>query len=261
MTAPVHLIESKALADHPRLVTITGSEARHAISVRRLRVGERLDLIDGCGIRMQGEVQEVREKVLVVRALNYVYHNSPQPTLTLVQALAKGGRDEQAIEAATETGVNRVVPWQAQRSIARWQGNKTAKGLARWAAVLQEATKQSRRAYIPDIEEIESSSDVARRITKVVSSSGLALVIHESAKVSVSGLTEEIQKAKQEILVIVGPEGGITDSELELFNQAGARIVGAGQQVMRSSTAGPVVIGYLSAILGRWDEALYANTL
>ena len=112
-------------------VSLVGAEAKHAVTVSRVRVGESLQLGDGAGSLARGTVTraDAAELVLHVESVEHVPPRSPR--ILLAQALAKGDRDELAVQAATELGVDGVLPWSAARSISRWQGHKVAKGRER----------------------------------------------------------------------------------------------------------------------------------
>jgi 16S rRNA (uracil1498-N3)-methyltransferase len=174
---------------------------------------------------------------------------APQVALVLVQALAKGDRDEMAIEAATEVGVDVVVPWQAERSIVVWRGDRAAKSRARWLGTVRAAAKQSRRARVPEVETALDGRGLAARIRSVVDAGGVALVLHEDASAPIA---EVVLPAAGECLVVVGPEGGIGETELARLTEAGAGAVRLGPHVLRTSTAGPVALAILAQRLGRW---------
>ena len=158
--------------------------------------------------------------------------------MTLVQALAKGDRDELAIQAATELGATAIIPWQASRSISRWDGPKIAKGQARWQQIVSEAAKQSLRAYTPEVKNIVEIKELAA----LVSSFDQVLVLDTSATVSIAEAGIPISGS---IAVVVGPEGGIEQSELDALQNAGAKLVSLGANVLRTSTAGPALIAAL----------------
>jgi 16S rRNA (uracil1498-N3)-methyltransferase len=191
----------------------------------------------------------VEPGVVILEVHDVVREAEPTVRVVLVQALAKGDRDERAIEAATEVGVDAIVPWQAQRSIVIWRADRAARSRARWLATVRSATKQSRRAWIPDVAEAHTTADLAERVSKTVASGGLALLLHESAE---RGWHEPALPAHGEVLLIVGPEGGTDDGELEALSAAGAIAVRLGPHVLRTSTAGPVAAALVSERLGRW---------
>lgn len=258
---------------------ITGEEARHAATVRRLRSGEEIDLVDGAGLRVTVAVTAASKEALAVSTLAVDHEKAPVPRLVLVQALAKGGRDEQAIESATELGVDGVLPWQAERSVSVWSGGKggsgkgdggkAEKGMRRWQALVHAAAKQSRRAFVPEVLPFMDTAGLAAFTRELVDAGGAVLVLHESAEISL--LHDEVLPGAHEtggrdveageveagarLAVVVGPEGGIADGELDRLAAAGARVVRAGPHVMRSSTAGPAALAVLAARLGRWDGA------
>lgn len=226
------------------VLLLDGAEARHAAQVVRLRAGEQILLSDGAGRRGRAQVESVERGELVARLLDVETLPEPSPRFVLVQALARGDRDEQAVEAATELGVDEVVPWQAARSIVQWRGDKLEKGRARWEAVVRAATKQSRRPRVPVVAPAEGLAALRAR----VAAADLALVLHESAAGPLAGV--ELPTAGAVVLV-VGPEGGITDQELVALTDAGARAVRLGDEVLRSSSAGPAALAVLSAA-SRW---------
>jgi 16S rRNA (uracil1498-N3)-methyltransferase len=231
------------------LVSILGEEARHAVAVSRIRVGETLSIGNGRGLVVTGAVVEAGAR-LSIEAADVILVPPPMPRLTLVQALAKGGRDELAIQAATELGVDAVIPWAAQRSIVRWDGPKSLKGQQRWASIVREATKQSLRPWIPEVDDQLTTAQLARR-----AGSTRMLVLEPSAPVGLSsiGLTRlAAGDDGRDLMLVVGPEGGVAPAELDALVSAGARAVRLGEAVLRTSTAGPAAIAVLNGILGRW---------
>lgn len=219
-------------------VRITGDEARHAISVARVRVGEHLSVGDGAGLIVEGTVSSTEGGVLELE-VSLVRRDEPaHPALWLAQALAKGDRDELAIQAATELGVTGVIPWQAERSISRWDGPKAVKGRERWQSIVREASKQSIRAWVPEVSEPMTTKQLAGL-------SGLTLVLEPTATVR---LSDVVLDEHDRITLVVGPEGGVAPNELAQFGTH----VRLGAEVLRTSTAGPAALAVLNARLGRW---------
>lgn len=230
--------------------TLRGEEAHHA-RVMRLAPGEGIDVVDGRGTRLRGTVAEMTADGVRIDVVA-ITREGDDAELVLVQALAKGGRDEDAIEMATEVGVDAVIPWQADRSIVQWAPAKAERAQAKWAARARAATKQSRRSRIPAVLPLHTSRRLAALIAETCAAGGAALVLHESA---VTPLHEVTLPARGRIVVIVGPEGGVSPDEMAAFTAAGARAVVAGPHVMRSGTAGPIAVSHLARALGRWDAA------
>ncbi|MGV8965300.1 MAG: 16S rRNA (uracil(1498)-N(3))-methyltransferase [Cellulomonas sp.] len=257
MSAPVFLAEPGSLAgfDAGSVYVLDGAEGRHAAVVQRRHAGERVDVVDGVGVRLVGTVEGVTAEGLRVLVAQRVVEPVPDIVLVLVQALAKGDRDEQAIEAATEVGVDAVLPWQAERSIVVWRAERAAKSLARWQAVVRAAAKQSRRAHVPPVQAVVDHRGLAERVRTVVDAGGAALVLHEEASVPLADLSLPTPSGPgaREVLVVVGPEGGISDRELATLTDAGAQVVRLGPHVLRTSTAGPVALALLAQKLGRWS--------
>ena len=226
------------VAEIGSLVELDGPEGKHAVQVRRMRQGEAIQLSDGRGLRVRGTVSELSGSTLKLEVTEVNKEELPIRQMTLVQALAKGDRDELAIQAATELGVMAIIPWQASRSISRWDGPKIAKGQARWQQIVSEAAKQSLRAYTPEVKNIVEIKELAA----LVSSFDQVLVLDTSATVSIAEAGIPISGS---IAVVVGPEGGIEQSELDALQNAGAKLVSLGANVLRTSTAGPALIAAL----------------
>ncbi|KQR38175.1 16S rRNA (uracil(1498)-N(3))-methyltransferase [Microbacterium sp. Leaf159] len=237
------LVESSSDAAVGDLVSLTGAEAKHAAVVRRLRVGEAVTVGDGAGVWLTGVAEEVSPSRVDVRVSERSADPAPTPRLVLVQALAKGDRDELAVQAACELGVDEIVPWQASRSISRWEGAKAVKGRERWATIVREAAKQAHRAWVPEVSVPASTADLVKR-----ASSERVLLLDPSATTRLS----ELEPDGRDLVLVVGPEGGISDDELAKLSDAGAERVLLGDTVLRTSTAGPAAIAVLSVALGRW---------
>ena len=254
MSAPVFLAEPGALrdVDPGGVYLLDGAEGRHAGVVQRRGPGERVDVVDGAGVRLLGVVESTGPEGVLLRVVDRRDEAVGRPSLVIVQALAKGDRDELAIEAATEVGADAVLPWQAARSVVVWRGDRAAKSRARWIGTVRAATKQSRRSRIPDVEQAVDTAGLATRVARVVSAGGSALVLHEEATTPLRAAELPDAGVEAEVLVVVGPEGGIAPEELDRLVAAGAIPVRLGPWVLRTSTAGPVAVALLAERLGRW---------
>lgn len=226
-------------------ITLTGAEAHHAAVVRRVRVGEEVTVGDGRGVWLVGQVEDVTPKRVTVRVIARREIASASPRLVLVQALAKGDRDELAIQAATELGVDEIVPWQAARSVSRWTGDKIAKGVARWSTIVREAAKQAHRAWVPPLSGPVTTAQLAAR------SGARLLVLEPTASLPLSRVSVDADDPR-ELVLVVGPEGGIAPEELDTLAASGAELVRLGDTVLRTSTAGPAALALLNARLERW---------
>jgi 16S rRNA (uracil1498-N3)-methyltransferase len=224
-------------------VQLTGAEARHAVTVSRLHVGGEVVVGNGAGLRVVGEIVRAEHALLELTVLSVTSDALQSPAIWLTQALAKGDRDELAVQAATELGIDGVIPWTAQRSISRWEGAKVAKGHARWEAIVREATKQSLRTWLPEVGELVSSKQLA-----ALSEHTQMIVLDPTGDIPLTAVDLD----GRDIVLVVGPEGGVTPAELALLAAAGARVARLGTTVLRTSTAGPAAIAVLNAKLGRW---------
>ncbi|GAA3829574.1 16S rRNA (uracil(1498)-N(3))-methyltransferase [Nocardioides panacisoli] len=245
MTLPQHLVPSLAGVGVGSTVTVEGDEAHHAVVVRRLRVGEAVTLTDGLGLVATGEVASTGKRVFEVAVTAVDEVLEPWPRFVAVQALPKGDRGELAVEVLTEVGVARIVPWAAARSVAVWKGERAIRSHGKWQATAREAAKQARRAWHPEVLPLASTTDVAG----VVAAADLAVVLHEDATEPLGALAVP---RSGEVVVVIGPEGGITDDEIAAFEAAGAVTCRLGTEVLRTSTAGLAATAALLARTGRW---------
>jgi 16S rRNA (uracil1498-N3)-methyltransferase len=245
VSLPVHVVPSLAGVAAGEVVSVEGDEAHHAVAVRRLRAGEPVVLTDGLGTSVLAEVATTGKRVFdaVVRSVSSV--PAPDPAVTVVQALPKGDRGELAVEVLTEIGVATVVPWAASRSIAVWKGERATKSLARWRSTAREAAKQARRPWFPEVAGLASTADVV----DLVGRADLAVVLHEEATLPLASLAVPLTGT---VLVVVGPEGGLTDDEVAAFEAARARVVRLGSEVLRTSTAGVAAVAALLSHTPRW---------
>lgn len=237
MTPPLFLVaDLPAEVESGAAVILAGPEGHHAADVIRLSVGEVVLLSNGTGRVADGVVESVSRGRVSVSVKSVDVVPPPEPRYVVVQALARGGRDEAAVEAMTEVGVDEVTGWQAARSVARW----TDRTAAKWESVARAATKQSRRAWLPVVTGPASSTEVGNRLANA----GLGIVLHGQGDVA---LADVEPPDSGEVVLVVGPEGGITDDELRRFRDAGAVTARLGTTVLRASTAGAVALAVLSA--------------
>lgn len=243
MTPPLFLLDPLPGGDE---VFLGGDEGRHAARVRRLRPGEALTLGDGHGSLAECTVVAVEADGLTLQVGGRSSEPLPRPRLVVAQAIPKGERAELAVQLLTELGVDEIVPWTAARAEVRWRGERAAKALLRWRRTAREATKQSRRAWVPAVAEPATTAEVAERLA-----GGAGLILHEQGSQPLACCA---LPPVDELLVVVGPEGGVAEDELVQFAAAGARSVRLGDPVLRTSTAGAAALAVLSVRLGRWGH-------
>ena len=243
MTDPLFLAEFDDVVRPGALVVVAGDEAHHAVSVKRIARGESVLLSNGHGLGLRGTVTEVAKRQLSVEVLELIADEAPRLGWGVVQALAKGDRSDLAVQMATELGAQRIIAWQASRSIVRWQGERGTKALDKWRATAREAAKQARRFLVPEISAASTAQVVA-----AIAEADVALVLHEDAEQHIA----HVELPEEGLgLVIVGPEGGISPEELDAFVAAGARPVLISDGVLRTSTAGAVALGLLDVLARR----------
>ena len=239
--APLFLLDEVPAGD---VLTVGGTEGRHAVDVLRLAAGERVRVSDGRGLLVEGSVLAAEGSTLQVHVLARHDVPAPTPEFVLVQALPKGDHGPLAVDLATELGVDRIVPWTAARCVTKWRDDRVDKGVAKWRAAARAASKQARRPRVPEV----TPPMTTRQVIGLLGEVDLALVLHEQAR---RPLAQVDVPAGGTVAVIVGPEGGITDGEVVAFRAAGAQSVRLGPEVLRTSTAGAAALAALSA-RSRW---------
>ncbi|HEV7421587.1 MAG TPA: 16S rRNA (uracil(1498)-N(3))-methyltransferase [Mycobacterium sp.] len=239
-----------ALPEVGGLAVVDGDEGFHAANVRRIRPGEEVDLGDGSGTVAQCVIEDAVKGRLEARVLSRRTIEKPSPGVTVVQALPKSDRSELAVELATEAGADAFIAWQSERCVARWDGAaRVDKGLRRWRAVARSAARQSRRPYVPAVISLVSTPELLAAVATAVADGGMVVVLHESAT---QPLTDAGLERADSVMVVVGPEGGISDDEVGALTGAGATVVRLGPTVLRTSTAAAVALGALGVLTARW---------
>jgi 16S rRNA (uracil1498-N3)-methyltransferase len=244
MTAAEFLVNPGEITKDTKSFTLDGDEGRHAATVKRMREGEVIHLCDGQGSRAIATVVKVHKHSLDLTIDQFTFEDAPEPRFVVVQALAKGERAELAVEMLTEVGADAIIPWRAEHSIGKW--DSVEKGLEKWRRTSRESAKQSRRAWIPEISSLKSTAEVCELMSQAQS----VFVLHESADQALAACAIREQGT---IMIVVGPEGGISPDELAAFSNAGARVVHMGASVMRTSTAGAIAVGGLLMRSQRWS--------
>jgi 16S rRNA (uracil1498-N3)-methyltransferase len=249
MSAPVFFATREALVNGGSDVAVLdGPDGRHAVSVRRLGVGESIVLTDGCGLLVRGTVASITSSTsLTVHVDERREEPAPEPRLVVVQAIPKGERGELAVSLLTEVGVDVIVPWSASRCVAQWRGDRGQKSWTKWVSTARESGKQSRRLWWPDVRQVASTADV----NALIAGASAATVLHEEAEAPLAGWAMPVAG---DVVLVVGPEGGIAPDELEAFTRAGAAPLHLGPSVMRTSTAGAAAASVLLAASGRWSR-------
>jgi 16S rRNA (uracil1498-N3)-methyltransferase len=227
--------------------TLGGPEGHHAATVQRLRVGAALVLADGRGGTADAEVSAVGRGTLTLAVTAHRRVGTPDPRVVVAQGIAKGDRGELAVQAMTEVGVDEIIPWAAARCVAQWRGERGDKARDRWVATAREAAKQARRPWLPVVSGDPDCS--TRQVGARIAAAAGAFVLHEEAG---ERLTTAALPASGDIVLVIGPEGGITAEEVSVFTAAGARAVRLGDSVLRTSTAGVAALAVLSGRLARW---------
>jgi len=244
VSAPLFLVD--ALPPGPSH-TLSGPEGHHAATVQRLRPGETLILADGRGGSATAEVTAVGRGRVDVTITGRELVAAADPRLVVAQGIAKGDRGELAVQAMTEIGVDEILPWAASRSVAQWRGERGGKARDKWASTAREAAKQARRPWLPVVGGAPDCS--TKQVAARLAAAAAGFVLHEeaTARLALADLP-----TTGEVVLVVGPEGGISDAERAAFAEAGATAVRLGREVLRTSTAGVAALAVLAARLGRW---------
>jgi len=242
-TPPLFLVDELPTED---TAVLDGAEGHHASTVQRLAPGGEVRLADGVGGVADCTVESAEPGRLRLSVRRRARLDPPQPRFVVVQALPKGDRGELAVELLTELGADEIVPWAAARCVARWRPDRVARGVARWRAAARAAAKQSRRAWVP----VVTGQASTRQVCSLIGGAATAVVLHGGALRQLVSLG---LPATGDIVLVVGPEGGLTDGELTAFRAAGARLARLGPSVLRTSSAGAAALAAISTVTGRWN--------
>ena len=221
---------------------LENEEAHHAIKVLRLNTGEVIKISDGVGNWVSGPIVEIAKKELYVSITERGEIQAAKPELVLVQAITKSDRNKEMLELAVEAGVDRIIPWQSERSISKWQSDSEQK----WQVGIKQSCKQARQVKLPQLMQVMSTSEVIKSIGE----GGFGIVFHEEASTKFSDLT--IPNSQSSVYLVIGPEGGISEQELLSFQNNGSKVVRLGDTVLRSAHAGFAALSAVQTKLGRW---------
>ena len=222
--------------------TLDKDDAHHAIKVLRLKLGEVIKISDGVKKWVSGSIIESSKKELTISISERGDFEEKKPELVLVQAVTKSERNKEMLELAIEAGVDRIIPWQAERSISKWQSDSAQK----WEIGIKEACKQARQVRLPKLMPMLTTAGVVQLLSK----DARIIVFHESASEKFTQL--QLPESLASIYLVIGPEGGISQSELSIFENGGSKIVRLGETVLRSAHAGFAAISAVQTKLGRW---------
>ena len=221
---------------------LENDEAHHAIKVLRLNTGEVIKISDGVGNWVSGPIVEIAKKELYVSITERGEIQAAKPELVLVQAITKSDRNKEMLELAVEAGVDRIIPWQSERSISKWQSDSEQK----WQVGIKQSCKQARQVKLPQLMQVMSTTEVI----KSISEGGFGIVFHEESSTKFSDLT--IPNSQSSVYLVIGPEGGISEQELLSFQNNGSKVVRLGDTVLRSAHAGFAALSAVQTKLGRW---------
>jgi 16S rRNA (uracil1498-N3)-methyltransferase len=221
---------------------LESDEAHHAIKVLRLNIGEIIKISDGVGKWVSGPIVEIAKKELFISISERGETQAAKPELVLVQAITKSDRNKEMLELAVEAGVDRIIPWQSERSISKWQSDSEEK----WQVGIKQSCKQARQTKLPNLMQVMSTAE----LVKTIGSGGYGIVFHEEASTKFSELT--IPNSQSSVYLVIGPEGGISEQELLSFQNNGSKVVRLGDTVLRSAHAGFAALSAVQTKLGRW---------
>lgn len=244
MPAPfVHVAAGTLDGAGPGSRLVLGQDADHHVrTVLRLSPGARLELSDGRGTTAAARLADREVEVLEEPET----HPVPATTIEVVHALPKGRKLDEVVRVLTELGVDRIVPVASERSVVRLEGPKRTRAAARWRAVARAAGEQSRRPYLPVVEEPTDLAGVGD------ADGALLLLAHVGAPTGLATALRGHDRPHRVVLAI-GPEGGWTDGEVADLQGRGAVAVHLGPAVLRTEHAAGVAVAVVSAAVGRLD--------
>lgn len=235
-------------------LTCTGEIVKYVNKVRRIKVGEKLVISNGTGLVLFGIMEDQTKDSFTVKIISKKNVDKSVPKVTIFQAILKGDQVSLALDLQTEAGVDCIIPWIAQRTIVNWDSAKADKAEKRWSEVVKSAAMQSRRPYIPELEKIFFDyKELGLPMKQILANKGIIIALHEEAEINIKTLLPTLNNFS-EIGIIVGPEGGLTNTEVNYFAQNGAKIVKLGPNILRASTAAALVFSAVSVSTKKWDS-------
>lgn len=221
-------------------IELTGAQAHHAISVLRVQKDEILRIADGQGNWVEGPITNLRKDALVIDVRRRGADINPKVEIAVAQALLKGDNQKSAIDQLVQAGVSRIIPWHAQRSVG------TVDKSEKWLESIVSAARQSRRSQLPELEPVTDLKSLIESCSRY----DLVIALHEGATKKLSDLLPLSHLRK--VLLIVGPEGGMSNEEIELIKGADLEPVQMGETVIRADLAGALALAALNALTGTW---------
>jgi len=223
-------------------VELPGSASHYLSRVLRLSVGDRVTLFNGDGSNYPGEISEIQRQSMLVKLFDgQVAGNESPLKITLVQAISRGERMDFSLQKATELGVFCIQPVISSRVEVRLDDKRQAKRLSHWQGVVISACEQSGRATVPEVKTPLSLEQWLAAVDEYP-----RLVLDPAAVIKMSSFSI----TGNAVSILVGPEGGFTDEELERVRSVGVTAVSFGPRILRTETAGPAAIAVLQSIAG-----------
>ena len=220
---------------------IEGVDARHISKVLRMQPKDKLQIVSDDGVSAMAEITAIASERVSVRCLEKLAEShEPRVRLVLAQGLAKGEKMDFIIQKAVEMGAYSVIPVAMEHSVVRLDGAKAVKKVERWQKIAESAAKQSKRDIIPQVQQVQSMAEMLANCdctTKII-----AYECEDRLSLKAALKAAEAAGGIKELLLVIGPEGGISEGELELARQAGAVPVSLGRRILRAETAGLVAI-------------------
>jgi len=205
-------------------------------------MGDRVTLFNGDGRNYPGEISQIQRQSVLVKLLDSQVPGNESPLkITLVQAISRGERMDHSLQKATELGVFRIQPVISSRVEVRLDDKRQARRLSHWQGVVISACEQSGRATVPEVQ-----APLSLEQWLVAIDAYPRLVLDPAAEIKMSSLSI----TGGAVSILVGPEGGFTDGELERVRSGGVTAVSFGPRILRTETAGPASIAVLQAIAG-----------
>jgi len=223
---------------------VTGDEAHHAIKVMRLQIGEELLLADGTGAWVRASIDSTTKDGFraIVLERGVERRRFVERELIVVQCLMKSNRINEALELLTVAGADRIIPWESERSIAKWQDDMKQK----WLSTTIAAAKQARRFTLPVIETPILFAEIGARFGAHAN----LLILHEEAHERFSIVAQDLRPGP--VVLVVGPEGGLSPNEVRALETAGGTAVRLGSYILRSAHAGFAALSAISTLHGSW---------
>lgn len=227
-------------------VTLFENSSYHIIKVLRLKTDDVFTIFNGDGNEYKAKITKINKDIATATILELIRQESiTSPLVHLHQSVLRSEKMEYTIQKSTELGVNTITPIFTERCNISLDKDRLSKRITRWQTIANNASEQSSRTTVPKIMEPQNLYQLLRS-----KSCDLLLILHPDAKISLAGFLKNLSNIPKSVSLLIGPEGGLSDLEIDLIKKHNTTFVNLGPRILRTETAALVAISIIQSIVG-----------